>query len=114
MSLLSLFLLSFFTVAWASPVPLQPRAGEGADLVQHVDEKVLSFGLKVVGVVTLALILRQVVLLTSWWIKFCTKRKADDRAVELAAGIAANANGPQGEAGPDGNQDQAGPDGTVV
>ncbi|KAI2767177.1 hypothetical protein CBS147339_1307 [Penicillium roqueforti] len=98
MSLLSLFLLSFFTVAWASPVPLQPRAGEAADLVQLVDEKGLSFGLKV-------------------WIKFCTKRcyrKADDRAVELAAGIAANANGPQGEAGPDGNQDQAGPDGTVV
>ncbi|KAI2721061.1 hypothetical protein DTO006G1_2030 [Penicillium roqueforti] len=98
MSLLSLFLLSFFTVAWASPVSLQPRAGEAADLVQLVDEKGLSFGLKV-------------------WIKFCTKRcyrKADDRAVELVAGIATNANGPQGEAGPDGNQDQAGPDGTVV
>ncbi|KAF9252781.1 hypothetical protein DTO027I6_3207 [Penicillium roqueforti] len=60
-----------------APVPLQPRAGEAADLVQLVDEKGLSFGLKV-------------------WIKFCTKRcyrKADDRAVELAAGIAANANG---------------------
>ncbi|KAJ5801065.1 uncharacterized protein N7518_003133 [Penicillium psychrosexuale] len=69
-------------------------------------EKGLSFGLKVVEVVTLALVLREAVLLTSWWIKFCTKRRyrrADARAAELAANRdatrTANANGTQRQAG---------------
>ncbi|KAI2695451.1 hypothetical protein DTO027I6_683 [Penicillium roqueforti] len=55
--------LPFSLLHWhfLSPVPLQQCEGESlvSELVRLVDEKGLAFGLKVVGVVTLALVLRE-------------------------------------------------------
>ena len=45
-----------------------------AELVRLMEEKGLVCGLKVVGVVTLALVLREGILLLSWWLRYCTER----------------------------------------
>ncbi|CDM36256.1 unnamed protein product [Penicillium roqueforti FM164] len=65
-----------FLTFFLAPVPLQQCEGESlvSELVRLVDEKGLAFGLKVVGVVTLALVLREGVLLLSWWLRYCTER----------------------------------------
>ena len=57
-------------------MPLQSREGESlaAELVQLVEEKGFAFGLKVIGVMTQALVLREGVIRLSWWLRCCTER----------------------------------------